>query len=113
GVVLFPTVFNEWLERLLDGSAGNLEHPIFGNRRARVMRGSVPLVADVRDGVIVDVTFVETLDEPEQLIPFSGPDVSAEAAAIAAQTACDEAGISYPDGTAAEPDLLTAARAAI
>lgn len=113
GMVLFPTVFNEWLTRILDGSAGNLEHPIFGNRRARVARGSVQLVPDVRDGVTVDVTFIETLDDPEQQIAFTGPDVSATAAAIAAQAACDEAGIAYPDGTPDEPDLLTAARAAI
>jgi prophage DNA circulation protein len=113
GVILFPSVFNQWLERLLDGRSGNLEHPIFGNRRARVQRGSVPLVAEVRDGVIVDVTFVETLDEPEQQIPFSGPEASVAASAIAAQAACDAAGIAYPDGTPDEPDLLTAARAAI
>lgn len=113
GVILFPSLFNQWLERLLDGRAGNLEHPIFGNRRARVARGSVPLVSEVRDGVIVDVTFVETLDEPEQQIAFSGPETSVAASAIAAQAACDEAGIAYPDGTSEEPDLLTAARAAI
>jgi prophage DNA circulation protein len=113
GIVLFPTVFNQWLERLLSGRSGNLEHPIFGNRRARVAHGSVPLVSEVRDGVTVDVTFIETLDEPEQQIPFKGPDVSAEAAAIAAQAACNTAGIAYPDGTPDEPDLLTATRAAI
>jgi prophage DNA circulation protein len=113
GIILFPSVFNQWLERLLDGRAGNLEHPIFGNRRARVARGSVPLVAEVRDGVIVDVTFVETLDEPEQQIAFSGPETSVAASALAAQEACDAAGIAYPDGTSDEPDILTAARAAI
>jgi prophage DNA circulation protein len=113
GIILFPSVFNEWLQRLLDGRSGNLEHPIFGNRRARVMRGSVPLVADVRDGVTVDVTFIETLDEPEQQIPFSGPETSVAASALAAQSACDEFDIDYPDGQSDGTDLVSAVRGVI
>jgi prophage DNA circulation protein len=113
GVILFPSVFNQWLERLLDGRAGNLEHPIFGNRRARVARGSVPLVSEVRDGVIVDVTFVETLDEPEQQVQFSGPETSVAASALAAQEACDEYDIDYPDGESDGTDLVSAVRGVI
>ncbi|MGK3981306.1 hypothetical protein WMF38_57445 [Sorangium sp. So ce118] len=113
GIILFPSVFNQWLERLLDGRAGNLEHPIFGNRRARVARGSVPLVAEVRDGVVVDVTFVETLDEPEQQIPFAGPETSVAASAMAAQEACDEYDIDYPDGESDGTDLVSAVRGVI
>lgn len=113
GIILFPSVFNQWLERLLDGRAGNLEHPIFGNRRARVARGSAPLVAEVRDGVTVDVTFIETLDDPEQQIPFAGPETSVAASAIAAQAACDEFDIDYPDGQSDGTDLVSAVRGVI
>jgi hypothetical protein len=108
GIQLFPGVFNAWLTRLLDGSAGNLEHPIYGNRRARVMEGSAPITANVRSGCVVDATFTETLDSPEQQLPFNGPTVSAETAAVAAQAAATAVGISYPDGALGEVSLLEA-----
>lgn len=110
GIQLFPGVFSQWLERLFDGSAGNLTHPVRGNIRARVMGGSAPLTSEVRAGAIVDVTFVETLDDPEQQIPFVGPQSSVEASALAAQAACDAVGVEYPDGELDAPDLITAVR---
>jgi hypothetical protein len=107
GIQLFPGVFNSWLARLLDGSSGNLEHPIFGNRRARVMEGSAPIAATVRSGVVVDVTFTETLDSPEQQLQFTGSTVSAEASAFAATKAMAKVTNKYPR-VKLKVDLLTA-----
>ncbi len=111
--VLFPAAYNNYIERFLDGRAGNLEHPIAGNRRARVKNGSVALSAEVRSGVIVDVTFVETLDEPEQQVPFADVTVSSTVVAQAAQLACEEFGINYPDGEIDGLDLVSAVRSVI
>jgi prophage DNA circulation protein len=107
GVILFPDIFNQWLARLFDGKAGNLEHPILGNLRARVMGGTVPIVAEVRSGSIVDVTFVETLDDPTQAIPFTGAQSVTAAAALAEQSAA-AVGISYPTGEPLEVSLSDA-----
>jgi prophage DNA circulation protein len=113
GVIQFPAVFNQYLERARDGRSGNLEHPLYGNLRARIARWDSQLTPEVRDGVTVDVTFVETLDEPEQQIPFSGPETSVAASAIAAQAACDAYDINYPDGESDGTDLVSAVRGVI
>lgn len=110
GVILFPAVFNQWQERALSGAPGNLQHPILGNIRARVDSFNVDLTSAVRSGVIVDATFLETLDEPEQQIPFVGPETSLAASAEAAQAACDAFKIYYPDGIIDGVSLTEAVR---
>jgi prophage DNA circulation protein len=113
GIILFPDVFNQWFERLLIGEAGNLSHPIYGNRRARVAKGQAPLTSEVRGGIIVDVTFVESLDSPEDQIPFNGPETSVAASSLATQNAADAVGVDYPDGKLGALDLVSAVKSVL
>ena len=99
---LFSNDLKLWLEALLDGTAGTLEHPILGTVNARVLNGSVPLVASVRGGVIVDVTWTTTVDDPDAGSTFEFTPIEPGAAAKAADAALEAVGIDYPTG---EPDL--------
>lgn len=94
----FPDKWNAWRDALFDGSAGDLVHPVLGLVRARVMQGHVEYRAQTTAGVIVDVTFTETVDDPEVLFFFDSPTVALDAAAKAADNAASDAGINYPTG---------------
>src|SRR5580693_4719617 len=63
GVRLFPEYWNQWADKL-DGTPGDLVHPILGRLRARVRGAKGELRATVRSGVIVDITWTETLENP-------------------------------------------------
>lgn len=102
GVRNFPEYWNTWQARL-DGAARDLDHPIYGRMRARVKgaRGEVTPVA--RSGVIVEVTWVKTVEDPA-ILDFNGEtsvgyvDLSQQAGAMAY-----EIGIYYPKGGNAAP----------
>jgi hypothetical protein len=66
----FPDLWNEWMPVLLNGEPGRLTHPLLGDVDAVVTGGSVTLVARHTAGVIVDVTFENTLKDPEQELTF-------------------------------------------
>lgn len=92
----FPKLYNQWQDALFDGSSGKLKHPILGILTARVLGGDVELVAQNQAGVVVQVTFTETNDDPENPDELSRPTVSTAAAAKAADKACQAAKIKYP-----------------
>lgn len=97
---LFPALWEqEWKDALLDGSPGDLVHPILGPVRARVTHAGGKLVASVRSGIIVDASWVETLEDPERPTELLAGDVDIEAAATAADAAIAAFSIPYPDGT--------------
>jgi prophage DNA circulation protein len=93
---LYPTVWNQWRDGLLDGSSGQLDHPDLGVVRARVLSGSVKLSATNRAGIIVTVQWVETNDKVDQPAGFTGPSVDLRQAAQAADTGLDDLGIAPP-----------------
>lgn len=61
----FPDLYNQWWPALEDGARGELQHPLLGKIDAVVRGGGVTLEARATAGVIVDVTFERTLDDPE------------------------------------------------
>lgn len=96
----FPDLFNQWQEACVnDTSPDWLLHPILGLIRARVQSFAVDLNASIRAGAKVDVVFVETLEDADTRVPFGGPEIAPEAAALAADTALAEVGIPYPTNT--------------
>jgi len=81
----FPQHYNEWMQMLLDGKPGELEHPLSGIYDAVVLGGDARLVASDRAGSAVSIRFEEHIDDPEQaraLFLINIPDL-----AIAAQAA--------------------------
>lgn len=56
---LFPKVFQQFIKACKDKSVGLLVHPIHGTFTAKCASISYDLNADVRDGVIVDVEWIE------------------------------------------------------
>ena len=94
---LYPRAWQDWRAALFDGSSGDLVHPELGTVRARVMGGSVKITAHSRAGVVVDVTWVETLDDPDKApADFVVLSVSLQESARAADVACQKLGIEYP-----------------
>jgi prophage DNA circulation protein len=93
---LYPDAWNEWRDGLFDGSSGKLDHPDLGIVQARVLSVSVKLAATNRAGVIVNVTWTETIDNLDDHAVYQGPAVSLRDAAAAADAACAKFGISYP-----------------
>src|SRR6516225_3627286 len=86
---LYPLTWESWKQALFDGSSGDLIHPDLGTIRARVLKGSVRLVAESRAGVTVEVTFTETVDDPDKINEFDNPNATAslQDAAAAADAA--------------------------
>lgn len=92
----FPGFWNDWKDALADGSSGPCVHPLYGAMRARVLTDSTPLVATVRSGLVVDVTFTETRDDPTDTLESAPIDL--EIAADVATEECSAVGIEYPTG---------------
>jgi prophage DNA circulation protein len=93
---LYPDEWAIWRAALMDGSSGPLRHPELGKVRARVESASVALVASARAGVVVDVSWVESFEDPENLPVARSLRVNLTAAARAADSACSALGIPYP-----------------
>lgn len=64
GGPLFTEYWNQWSALLLDGVARDLAHPILGTIRARVKGGKYVVRENCRSGIIVDVSWVETVEDP-------------------------------------------------
>jgi hypothetical protein len=94
----FPENYIKWQKAMLDGSAGKLRHPILGTIDARVLKGSVRLVAQTTAGVVVEVTFTETLVDVTKATKFEAPTVDVKA--LAAQVGHDAGlfDIAFPSG---------------
>lgn len=92
----FPGLWNDWQIALDDGSSDDCIHPVYGTMRARVLQHSVPLVATVRGGIVVDVSFTETRDDPTATLETAPIDL--QIAADVATEECEALGITYPTG---------------
>ena len=104
----FPGLWNRWRVALFDGSSDWLVHPVLGMVRARVLEGRVELKAEVTSGVVVDVTWTDTIDDPNEALDFNPAEVSLEALAAQAGEDAAAVGIYYPDGTSSGTSLAGA-----
>ena len=65
GEELFPELFEKWVAAVVrDGSAATLEHPLLGDIHAVPQSWSVQLAANQTSGIIMDVNFIEWLEDP-------------------------------------------------
>src|SRR5262249_35355539 len=104
----FPENWNRWQPALFDGTADELVHPVLGRVLARVLDGSIELVAKNRAGIIVDVTWTSTREELDQGLIFETLNGNTEAAAGAADAALDALGMSLPVTVPPTTSLLDA-----
>ena len=92
----FPGNYNDWIRKLIDGKGGTLEHPLRGEVYAVVMGGDIRLTATATAGVVAQITWSTSIEDPEkgQTIAFVKADLAA--AAIKCQAAIDNAEIPFP-----------------
>lgn len=97
---LFPDLYEQWKDACLDGSAGDLRHPLLGPIRARVIDFAVDVNARQSiAGVTMTVTWVDTLDNPAEETEFQPLENNITALATAADSALEETDIEFPTGT--------------
>lgn len=105
----FPDLWDQWRPFLFDGESGEMVHPLLGPIMARSRRGRVNVEARTTAGIIVDVDFAETIDDPNEPLDEYLTTVSVKAYAEAAQEAMSDADIPFPDG-APVTDFLDAVK---
>jgi prophage DNA circulation protein len=106
--IRYPDVWNLWRPALFDGTWGDLAHPDLGTIEAVVMGGNVQIVAQVRSGIIVDVTWEEHQPDPEEAVLFTTPNVDPGVAAKAADQATEAYALNFPDDGTSLTDLFGA-----
>lgn len=94
----FPDTWEDWRTALLDGSADTLIHPLLGPVLACVVGGKFEIRSSTASGIIVDVSFSETLDDPAGPQGLLPPDIDAGTLAAAADTSAAEFGVTFPTG---------------
>lgn len=94
----FPDTWNDWRDALLDGSADTLVHPILGPVLACVDGGKFEVRSSVANGIIVDASFSESLDDPAGPQGLIVPSVDPGALALAADTSAAVFGVTFPSG---------------
>jgi hypothetical protein len=95
---LFPDYWETWRDQLLDGAAGDLEHPLLGPLRARVAEGGGVLETRCQSGLVIDVTWWETNEDPSVLTALGNIPASAAMQATQADTTAAAFGVSVaPD----------------
>jgi hypothetical protein len=97
GVRLFPELWEQW-RITFDGGPGDFTHPILGRMRARVETAKPVLDARMTGGIIVDVVWVETIEDPSlpsylEVLQLDPGTLAAKADAAAALY-----GVEVPDG---------------
>ena len=103
----YPQNWLRWRDAIMDGTMGRLAHPDLGEFDARVVSSHVDMNAHVRSGAIVDVNWVETLEDATTSIIFAKPPIDASATVETAAAGAAAAKIKYPDGVG-ETNLLDA-----
>lgn len=64
---LYPDYYNRFLVQILDGGPGDLGHPLLGVVRARVESWHTEATINSQSGVILNITFVRTNENPGEL----------------------------------------------
>ena len=91
--------FQEWQPALLDGSPGDLLWPTLGPIRAVVRHVDANVDPTVRSGIIVNVSWSETVEDPEKPKAITEQEIDLLASAKAADVWLVDLGVKYPDGT--------------
>lgn len=92
----FPDNWNKWQTALFDGSPDELVHPVLGRVFARVLDGSVEVVAHNRGGIVVEVSWTSTREDLDSGLVFETINVDAEATAAAVDASLADIGVSLP-----------------
>ena len=94
----FTKKWPRWRKAIFDGSSGPMEHPILGAFQARAEAWTIAFAAQTTAGIIVDVSFTETVDNVDKPNKFREPTPGGVAVAKAAQNAASLYGINWPSG---------------
>lgn len=62
---LFPAGWLQMRDYLINKKTGTFVHPLYGEFQCKPVNWSVMFTADVRSGVIVDMEFIETIDDSQ------------------------------------------------
>lgn len=96
---LFPELFTEWVDAVVfDPTEDKLEYPLLGKLDARVQTWAVTAEATNTGGVIMDITWVETILDPEAQFEFAGVTASLHEAARKADEHMANLSIDFPTG---------------
>lgn len=95
----FTDLWPQWLPAIKTGSPDYFVHPLLGTLRARVKNVGGEVKARVRDGVIVDVTWIETLEDTNSISADLSNELSIDSQASIADQNATSVGISYPSGS--------------
>ncbi len=98
----YPQIWKGWYAALEDGLPGDMEHPIFGKLRARVLTYKVVALPGIRSGIDVIINFTETRERPDQLVNAPPPSIDLDRAAQDADTAIEAVKVLYPSGAVAD-----------
>lgn len=79
---LFPGIFNKFIAACKDRTVGTLNHPIHGKFDAKCVSVDYDLTGDRRDGVIVDVQWIETIKDELDPAKEAASTASSDAAAL-------------------------------
>jgi prophage DNA circulation protein len=105
-VGMFPDLFTSWRDAVaIDGSPGDLVHPLLGKLRAVPLTWNINLSAAKTSGVVMNVSFSTTVEDPEKAAEFSTKVSSVESQAAQADIDIQALGIPFP-GDAKLPSLL-------
>jgi hypothetical protein len=86
---LYPTAYRDFIDAVSDRSTGTLQHPEFGEIRCKVENCTVALDGKQRDGVDLNVTFIENTEKPEdlqQVLASASPIAAVESNALTVDT---------------------------
>lgn len=92
----FTKKWPRWRKAIFDGSSGPMEHPILGAFQARAESWTIAFVAQTTAGIIVDVSFTETVDNVDKPNKFREPTPGGVQVAKAAEKAAAKYKIVWP-----------------
>jgi len=92
----FPELWNRWWEELQSGEPATMIHPILGEVLTVVRGGDIRITSQTRAGVIAEINFTTTIEDPEEELVFEPLTVNLEALAAAAVEEADNANIKPP-----------------
>jgi hypothetical protein len=99
----FPGLFGTWFKRLQDGGKpGKLSHPLLGEFDAVVPDGSFRIAGTDNAGIRVQVSFKESIPDPETPTELTFESGSASDIAAVVDQCMAAMGLSYPSGMGAD-----------
>lgn len=92
----FTQKWPQWLDAIKTGTPDYLVHPLLGTIRARVAHVGGEVKARMRDGVVVEIDFIETNEDPSVISADITSQSDILVAAQAADAAASSFGVSWP-----------------